>query len=82
MPRFRERLESDTIYTDHDSAFITADGVGGTWGQGDDPVAHLKEEFGEETPTEEVSKAFMKAIYNDYDEPEGYDPDDEEGEYA
>lgn len=83
MPRFRERLKTDTIYSDGESAFLTPDCFGGFWGQGDDPLASLQADYGDETPVEDVSQEFMTAIANDYDEPEGYDPnadDDEEEE--
>lgn len=80
MPRFRERLKTDTIYTDDNTAFLTPDCFGGFWGQGEDPTADLLEQYGDETPVEDVSKAYMTAIANDYDEPEGYDPDDDEDE--
>ena len=77
MPRFRERLDTDTIYTDWESAFITPDAVGGYWGKGSNPLADLQEEYGEDTPVVEVSTEYMTAIDNDYNEPEGYDPDDD-----
>lgn len=77
MPRFRARLDTDTIYTDGESAFITPDTHGGYWGEGNDPLANLQDEHGDDTPVEEVSRKFMRAISNDYNEPEGYDPDDE-----
>lgn len=77
MPRFRERLDTDTIYTDGERAFITPDTVGGYWGEGNDPLANLQDDHGDDTPVEEVSSKFMQAISDDHDEPEGYDPDDE-----
>lgn len=73
MTRTRARLQTDTIYTDGYSAFLTPDCLGGYWGEGGNPVQHLKDEHGAETPVFNTSERHMKAISDDWD-----DEDDED----
>lgn len=76
MNRTRACLQTNTIYTDGESAFLTQDGLGGTWGEGENPVQHLKDEYGAETPVLNTSDRHMNDISEDWDDEDGEDGED------
>lgn len=75
MARTRSHLQTMTIYTDGEAGFLTPDTLGGYWGQGDDPVQDLLDQYGEETKVIHTSERHMKAIERDWDDEAEFDYD-------